>query len=139
MKTFTKFKRPLLIFFLIINSFFYSHASTGDCEGWITDYSGGSLTFTALREGYISFWGNEPMGVSITVSGNDMPYESTVCIVDGMLSNITTMENALGADKKMYIHNNRNWTQMYAIYSTPIVLEGEVINTDLGNNQFTIE
>lgn len=125
-------------------------ASTGDVEGVIVTGgpSSSSITFEARRQGYLSVWksqwgpsnpdgvGPVPMPTNITVTGDDRPGGYSVCLVNGFLSNDTTLRNAIAPGRKLYMQNNRNYLQFIDLASTPIMGEGIIQSVDQPNNSF---
>ena len=141
MKTTTAFFIVMFCAFLFPSQVF---SSTGDCEGELSGVSSAStFDFIPYRKGYISFWDEEniDLGVdTISVSGDDGASGLSVCIVNGVLSNWNTMSEAIlnGVGKKMYVHNNRGWAQMFAINTNPMIMEGKIKSIDHASNSFVI-
>lgn len=125
-----------------------SQASTGEGEGIIISMNGNSFEWILKRKGFISWQGFEQdnpdgkghIGDTLRSFGKSAkPQNQTVVLMDGMLTNLNTVNGALDSGKYFYIHNNRSWTQFFSLSNTKNYLEGVIQSVDTANNTFTIE
>ena len=127
------FKLPLLLFGLSLC--LQNFASTGEVQGRVVSWSNfNNMQFEITRIAYASHWGDPPYGDTVSTSG----FDKSVHIVDGMLSNWETVKHALSEGTDFYLYNNRGINQMFSIQTTPQIVHGEIIHTDIENNQLTV-
>lgn len=137
--------RFILAFLILVGTIISTYAQTGECEGIVRSYtSGGALTFSPIRGGTLSTWSNTvPYGpnTTLTVPENTALLSQTVGLVDGFLVNLETLRNATSPNKRMYIHSNSGWTQIFHVSNNAGFYEGQItaVNTSAVTIRFTIK
>jgi len=146
--SFTTMAKKLVVVCLFFSATYASLASTGDSEGVIKQIisSGGvpiDLVFLVKRTGYISAYSaqNDTFYISqslVTLGSSRMPSNITVCMLDGVIVNSNVILKSLAVGKRLYIHNNRQRTQMCFLDNTKEVINGKIESVDFTNNNIIV-